>query len=173
MALSIKMIWAQAHNRVIGKDGTMPWHLPEDLAHFKRCTEGHTVLMGRKTWESLPERFRPLPKRTNLVLTRQTDWSAKGATVVHSIEQALEHAHHAAAATDNNELWIMGGGQLYAQGMKLAHHLEVTFIDLPAEGDAFAPEIDSDVWQKHCGHTLTSSTGLSYRFCQFTKAPIT
>lgn len=164
--ITVKLIWAQANGGVIGKDGDMPWHLPEDLAHFKACTQGHTVLMGRKTWDSIPERFRPLPNRTNLVLTRQSNWNANGATVVHHLEDALQ----AVRASDSNTLWVMGGAQIYALCMTLASHLEVTFIELDvAHADAHAPNIDHGTWDKQCDTPRTSKTGLRYRFCQFTR----
>ena len=98
--MSISLIWAQAANGVIGADGTMPWHVPEDMAHFKELTLGSTVLMGRRTWESFPPRFRPLPDRRNVVLTRDPSWTADGAEVVHSLDDGL--------ALDPSP-WIIGG----------------------------------------------------------------
>ena len=131
----IGLIYAQAHDRVIGQAGQMPWHLPEDLAHFKRITGAHPVLMGRKTWDSLPERFRPLPGRRNLVLTRQAGWLAPGAETVRSIEDAL------ACCAGADQLWGIGGGELYAQALPLAREVWVTEIDLHADGDTRAPDL--------------------------------
>lgn len=168
--ISLRMIWAQANNGLIGKDGDMPWHLPEDLAHFKACTQGHTVLMGRKTWDSLPPRFKPLPNRTNLVLTRQPHWQANGATRVNSLQHALQTVQ----TLQQNTLWVMGGAQIYTQCLPLAELLEVTFIELDLEpsqhgNNAHAPSINTQHWQQHCETTQTSRTGLRYRFCQFTR----
>ncbi|MBP7457532.1 MAG: dihydrofolate reductase, partial [Ottowia sp.] len=107
--MKIGLIWAQARNRVIGKNGVMPWHLPEDLAHFKRVTLNHPVIMGRKTWDSIPPKFRPLPGRTNIVVTRQADWHEKGAQCSSSLREALQQCEN------SNQVWVIGGAQIYAQ----------------------------------------------------------
>ena len=107
--LTIGLIWAQADGGVIGKDGVMPWHVPEDLAHFKQVTLGAPVIMGRKTWDSLPPRFRPLPGRRNIVVTRQADWQHADVDVVHSIDDALALA---AEGTTDGIVWVIGGAQL-------------------------------------------------------------
>src|SRR5687767_7423224 len=124
----INLIYARAANGVIGKDGTMPWHLPEDLAHFKQLTHGCPVIMGRKTWDSLPPRFRPLPGRTNIVITRQDGWQAEGATPAASLDHALDLA---GAVPD---IWVIGGAQIYAQAEALAVRAEVTEIAQDFEG---------------------------------------
>src|SRR5574343_1074700 len=111
----LHLIFARAANGVIGRDNTLPWHLPEDLAHFKRTTLGCPVVMGRKTWHSLPPRFRPLPGRTNVVVTRQADWQAPGATPATSLAQALQQCAQAP------DVWVIGGAQLYALAEPLAH----------------------------------------------------
>ena len=148
----IGLVWAQARDAagrpVIGAGGTMPWHLPEDLAHFKRLTSGHPVVMGRRTWDSLPPRFRPLPGRTNVVVTRQTGWgpgdpapdggrpAGAGSTPVHvvgSVEEALGLARAAARATGSGEVWVMGGAQLYAATIGAADRCVVTEIDAVVE----------------------------------------
>ncbi|RYY68376.1 MAG: dihydrofolate reductase, partial [Comamonadaceae bacterium] len=103
--MKLGMVYARARNGVIGKDGVMPWHLPEDLAHFKRLTLGCPVIMGRKTWESLPPKFRPLPGRRNIVVTRNRDWSAAGAETADSLEQAI------ARVEDVSHAWVIGGAQ--------------------------------------------------------------
>lgn len=134
----IGMIWAQTVDGVIGRDGSMPWHLPEDLAHFKRTTEGHPVIMGRRTWESFPEKYRPLPGRTNIVVSRQeldrSDYP--GAVVVGSLEQALREARGSEGA---DEIWVIGGGQVYAEAAEHANAALVTVIDTAVEGDTYAP----------------------------------
>lgn len=132
-------IWAQGRARAIGKDGALPWRLPEDLALFRRVTSGHPVIMGRKTWESLPPRFRPLPGRRNIVLSRDPSFAADGAEAVRSLAEATEAASHCEQA------WIIGGAAVYAEAVALADVLVVTDVDINVDGaDAFAPEIDSE-----------------------------
>ncbi len=158
---SVALIWAQAADGVIGRDGTMPWHLPEDLAHFRALTGSDTVVMGRKTWDSLPPRFRPLPGRTNVVVTRQTEWTHPGATVVHSLEHAL-------TASPTETTWIIGGAELYRLALPDADRLEVTEIDLRVEGDAFAPAIGDDWTPVEADpEWRTAAAGLRYRFLTY------
>ena len=116
------MIFARAANGVIGNNNQLPWHLPEDMAHFKQLTQGCPVIMGRKTWDSLPVRFRPLPGRANLVITRQPGWLAPGAQTVSNISQAITLCHA------SPEVWIIGGAQIYALAEPLAQRIEVTEI---------------------------------------------
>ncbi len=158
--MKLGLIYARAANGTIGKDGTMPWHLPEDLAHFKRTTLGSPVVMGRKTWESLPPRFRPLPGRTNVVVTRQADWQAAGATVAHSLPQALSLCEPALQA------WIIGGADIYAQALPLADQVVVTEIDAHFDGDAFAPELGPE-WRETRREALVCATGLSLSFVTY------
>ena len=161
----LHLIYARARNGVIGRDGRMPWHLSEDMAHFKRTTLGCPVIMGRKTWESLPPAFRPLPGRRNIVVTRQSGWQAPGAEVAHSLEQAQ------ALCQDAERAWIMGGADIYRQALPLARQVVVTEIDADFAGDAFAPELD-DVWQvREAGPWQASSTGLPYRFVVYGRMP--
>ncbi|MFB7843555.1 dihydrofolate reductase [Microbacterium sp. NPDC056052] len=150
----IGLVWAEAHGGVIGAGGTMPWHVPEDLAHFKEVTLGAPVLMGRRTWESLPERFRPLPGRDNIVITRQAGWAADGTRTAGSIADALEGL---------DEAWVIGGGEIFREVIGDAERLEVTELDLDVPGDAFAPPregfqlISQGEWQ-------TSRSGIRFRF---------
>lgn len=155
--MTLNLIFARARNGVIGKDNTLPWHLPEDLAHFKQTTLGQPVVMGRKTWESLPPKFRPLPGRTNIVVTRQTDWQAEGAVVAHSIEEAVQQC------SADAHVWVIGGAEVYAQAMPLAKCAVVTEIDADFEGDAFAPSFD-DSWQETARTTHVAANGLTYSF---------
>lgn len=156
----IGMVWARSTTGVIGADGGMPWHVPEDLAHFKQVTGDATVLMGRRTWESLPERFRPLPGRRNVVLTRDTTWTADGAEVVHDLQAALD--------TDET-VWVIGGGQVYDAALDAADHVSETLIDVDVLGDTVAPALgeaagwtlaDEGPWQE-------SRTGTRYRFLEW------
>jgi dihydrofolate reductase len=150
------LIWAQSTSGIIGRSGGIPWQLPEDLIRFKALTIGHTVVMGRRTWESLPGKLRPLPGRRNVVLTRQTGFVAGGATVVRSLDEAL---------TDP-DTWVVGGEQIYTLAMPLASRCEVTEVDvdLPRDdGDVVAPVLD-ETWVGTTCEWETSRTGLRYRF---------
>lgn len=138
----VVVIAAVAKNRVIGKDNRLLWHIPEDMAHFKALTAGHIVIMGRRTWESLPPRFRPLPGRRNIVITRQPGYAAPGAELAGSLESALQLASTATM------VFIIGGEQIYRQAMALADRLEITEVDLEPEGDAWFPEIAAVDWEK-------------------------
>lgn len=166
--MTLALIWAQARDRVIGADGAMPWHLPEDLRHFRELTGADPVIMGRRTWQSLPDRFRPLPGRDNIVVTRQPDWDAPGATVAHSLEAALEAAAPTAGTT-----WVIGGGELYRQALPRADRVELTEIDLDVAGDTVAPSLGPE-WARHPGPWLTAADGMRYRFvrCLRRAAPL-
>ena len=158
--MNINMIFARAANGVIGKDGVMPWHLPEDLAHFKQLTHGCPVIMGRKTWDSLPPRFRPLPGRTNIVITRDASWQAAGAQRAGSLEQALTHAGNAP------EIWVIGGAQIYAQAEALACRAEVTEIAKDFDGDAYAPTLGPD-WMEDAREEHVAAQGLAFSFVRY------
>jgi dihydrofolate reductase len=160
----INLIYARAANGVIGKDGTMPWHLPEDMAHFKQLTQGGPVIMGRKTWDSLPPRFRPLPGRSNIVITRQADWTAEGAMRVASLEEALQQAGAAP------EIWVIGGAQIYAQAEPLATRAEVTEIAQDFDGDAHAPVLGAN-WRETRRSAHVSARGLAFHFVTYEKTP--
>ena len=153
----INLIYAKAANGVIGRDGVMPWHLPEDLAHFKQLTHGCPVIMGRKTWDSLPARFRPLPGRTNIVITRNGDWHADGATRAESLEKALVRAGEVP------DIWIIGGAQIYAQAEPLAVRAEVTEIAQDFEGDAYAPSL-GPAWRETARTPHVSAKGMTFSF---------
>ncbi|MHA7222145.1 dihydrofolate reductase [Arthrobacter sp. RHLT1-20] len=161
------VVWVQTSTGVIGKDGGMPWRLPEDMAHFTRLTTGHPVIMGRKTWESFPEKYRPLPGRTNIVITRQEGWggtsAAEGAIAVKSLDDALLESQF---APGNEMVWIIGGGNIYAQSMDLANVAVITTIDTTTEGDTFAPDLGYD-WTAEVSLPadgwLTSANGTRYR----------
>lgn len=158
----LAMIWAQARGGVIGLGGEMPWHLPEDLAHFKQLTVGHPVIMGRRTWESLPERFRPLAGRRNIVVTRQSGFVAEGAEVATSSDEAL------ARVADEPLAWVIGGGTLYTELLPLASRLEVTEIDLEVDGDTHAPSVGAG-WKAIAADWQHSRTGLTYRFVSYSR----
>jgi dihydrofolate reductase len=152
----VGLIWAQSSSGVIGRGGGIPWQLPEDLVRFKELTMGHTVVMGRLTWESLPAKVRPLPGRRNVVVTRQPGFTADGATVVASLDGAL---------TDP-DTWVVGGEQIYTLAMPWASRCEVTEIDIELprdDGDVVAPVLD-ETWVGTAGEWQTSRSGLRYRW---------
>jgi dihydrofolate reductase len=161
--VTVGMVWAQARGGVIGAEGGLPWHLPEDLKLFRATTTGATVVMGRRTWESLPERFRPLPGRTNVVLTSDPQWSADGAVRSGSVEQVL--AEHGAC-------WVIGGGEVYTAFLPHADRLVVTEVDLDVDGDTWAP-VPDDSWRRvsrtpEDGWT-SSSSGLRYAVSEYVR----
>ncbi len=157
----VGLIWAQSSSGVIGRGGGIPWQLPEDLVRFKELTMGHTVVMGRLTWESLPANVRPLPGRRNVVVTRQPDFTADGATVVASLDDAL---------TDP-DTWVVGGEQIYTLAMPWASRCEVTEIDIELprdDGDVVAPVLD-ETWAGTAGEWQTSRSGLRYRWHSYSR----
>jgi dihydrofolate reductase len=160
----LHLIFARAANGVIGRDNTLPWHLPEDLAHFKRTTLGCPVIMGRKTWDSLPPRFRPLPGRLNIVLTRDASWQAEGAARAGSLDEAL------ALCPDDADVWVIGGAQIYAQALPRAHSAVVTEIGQAFEGDAFAPTFGPE-WRETQRETHVAASGLPYAFVTLERQP--
>jgi len=136
--MNVTLIAAMAENRVIGKDNQLIWHFPEDLKHFKQLTSGHHVIMGRKTFESVG---RPLPNRTNIIITRQTDYKAEGCLIAHSIEEAL------AMVKDDEQPFIVGGAEIYKQALAFADGIELTIIHGKYEGDSYFPEFDLSIWK--------------------------
>lgn len=145
--MTVQMVWAQARGGVIGDGRDMPWHLPEDLAFFKQATSGRPVVMGRATWDSLPERFRPLPGRRNIVCTRDPGWSAAGAERAGSVQAALDSAGPGAV--------VMGGGQIYAAALGAADECLVTEIDADAHGPVLAPTLDGTWVRAQVGEWIT------------------
>lgn len=159
----LRSIWAEARGGVIGADGSMPWHVPEDMAYFAKKTAGAAVIMGRRTWESFPERFRPLPGRRNIVITRDGSYAAPGGQTCGSLSEAIELA--------GGDAWIIGGGEIYRQAMERVSELYVTEIDLDVAGDTRAPEIAAEWIRSGAGEWLTSRTGTRYRFVTYTRDP--
>ena len=147
----ILIIAAVSKNNVIGKDGKIPWHIKEDFARFKQLTLNCPVIMGRRTLESLP--IKPLPKRTNIVLTRQKDFQLDGVIVKGSLEEALNYCK------DFEKVFIIGGQKVFEEGMKFAHKLEITRVEKEVEGDTFFPEIKKEEWEME-----KEETGNGYSF---------
>lgn len=161
--MPLHLIYARAANGVIGKDNRLPWHIPEDMAHFKQLTQGCPVVMGRKTWDSLPPRFRPLPGRTNIVVTRQGDWQADGAVRAANLQDALQQA------TTDQTVWVIGGAQIYAEALPLADCLKVTEIDQDFDGDAHAPTLGAE-WVESSRQRHLSTNGLPFSFVTYVRA---
>ncbi|MDO8617884.1 MAG: dihydrofolate reductase [Candidatus Uhrbacteria bacterium] len=159
--MSIILVAAVAKNGCIGKAGQIPWHIPEDLKHFKDLTMGHPVLMGRKTWESIPDRFRPLPGRTNIVLTKQLNFSVpQGVEVFADMDEALQ-------CHSQENLFVIGGAEIYRELMPLADRLLITHVDQVVDGDAFFPKIDPQIWREveredHNGFSFVSYFRISH-----------
>jgi dihydrofolate reductase len=163
--VKISLIVALASNHVIGKDNTMPWHLPEDLRYFKRITLNKPVVMGRNTFESIGK---PLPQRSNIIISRNTSYQPAGVTVVHSLEEALQKGQEMLRWLDpgNNELMIIGGAQIYDQALPLAVRLYLTEVHAELEGDAFFPAFNRKEWHEVAreDHAACERNPLDYSF---------
>jgi dihydrofolate reductase len=161
----LALVWAQARGGVIGAEGRLPWHLPEDLRLFRELTTGSTVVMGRRTWESLPERFRPLPGRRNVVLTTDPSWAAEGAETAGGVAEVL--------ARDAGDLWVIGGGRVYAAFLPHADRVVVTDVDTDVDGDTWAPRLGPE-WVRVARTPETgwaaSTTGLRYAVSEYARA---
>jgi dihydrofolate reductase len=140
----ISLIAAMTQNRVIGKNNDLPWTLPDDMKFFMKTTTGHHVVMGRKNYDSLPSKFKPLPNRTNLVVTRQSNFQAPGCKVFHSLESAIEYIQ----AQNETEAFIIGGAEIYRQALPFIHRMYLTEIKATLEGDTFFPEFDRTTWKE-------------------------
>lgn len=161
MPSHLTLIVAYASNRVIGRDNSLPWKLPGDLAHFKRTTLGHPIIMGRKTWESLG---RPLPGRTNIVVTRQADYAAAGAVVAASLQAALD-----ACPKDANP-FVIGGAQLYTLALPSADRIVATEVHAQVDGDAWFPELPINQWQETGRQPQPEENGLRYDFVTYERS---
>ncbi len=158
----LTLIAAVARNGTIGKDNTLPWRLSEDLKRFKALTMGHPIIMGRKTWESLG---RPLPGRSNIVITRDKGYRAGGATVVHAIDEAL------ATAQDAAEVFVIGGAEIYAMTLPRADCLQLTELAADFDGDVHFPPFDRSQWRTTFHETHTGTDGLAYAFVTYERKP--
>lgn len=157
----LTIIVATDAQRGIGINNTLPWKLPEDMAHFKRLTTGHPIIMGRKTYDSIG---RPLPNRRNIVITRNAGWCAEGVEAVHSLEQAR------ALVANEAEAFIIGGAQVYAEALAMADQLIVTEIGQTFECDAYFPPLGAE-WQQMERQDYVSATGLPYAFLTLRRQP--
>jgi dihydrofolate reductase len=169
--VNVGLIWAQTPDGVIGADNAIPWRLSEDMAHFKATTLGHPVVMGRKTWDSLPSRFRPLAKRRNIVMTRDQRWAAEGAERAGSIAEALEFAAGSLPeqAAPPCTAWVTGGGEIYRAALDHATMLSVTEVDAMVDGDVYAPAVDASWTVSEDTGWQSSTSGLRYRIRRYTR----
>ena len=158
--MKLGIIYARARNGVIGKDNAMPWHLPEDLAHFKRTTLGAPVIMGRKTWDSVPPRFRPLPGRRNIVITRDPKWQEAGAERVGSLDEAI------ARCSDVDVAWVTGGSEIFRLAIPRADLAVVTEIDADFDGNTHAPPLGPG-WRETAREQHVSAKGLAFSFVTY------
>ena len=158
MIPQLSVIAAIAHNRVIGRENALPWHLPEDLKHFKALTMGHPIVMGRKTYESLG---RLLPGRTTVIVSRNRDYAVPGALVVASLQEALAACRH------EQEIFIIGGAELYKEALTLADRLYLTEIDADFEGDAYFPDFASNRWREVSRQPHIGANGLPFSYVQY------
>jgi len=165
----IALVAAVADNGVIGRNNALPWHLPADLKHFKRLTLGKPVLMGRKTWESIG---RPLPGRTNIVISRTPDYEAEGARVVDSLDAAVSLAEGIALIDGVDELMVIGGAEIYRQALPRAQRLYLTEVHGEVTGDAFFPSWDRDAWREleRESHPAPEHSGLPFSFVSYAPA---
>lgn len=161
MSGEISIIVATSANLVIGKDNDIPWHIPTDLKNFKKITEGHTVIMGRKCWESIPAKYRPLPNRRNIVITRNEDYIADGAEVVHSLLGAID------ISSDDGEVFIIGGSQIYKEGFEYADKLYLTQIEEEVDGDIKLEGLNYKDWSLKESSEPIKENGFTYKFETF------
>lgn len=152
--MTLSIVVAHSANRVIGRNGDLPWHLPADLQHFRELTSGGTVVMGRKTYESLPDAYRPLPNRRNIVLSTDPDYRADGAETAASLEAAVESC--------GGDCFVIGGGETYDQALAITHRVYVTEVEAAVEGDTLFPHLSEDDWR--CVHSTEPMNENGYRF---------
>jgi dihydrofolate reductase len=158
--MRLGLIYAHARNGVMGKDNALPWRLPEDLAHFKKTTLGCPVVMGRKTWDSVPPRFRPLPGRRNIVITRDANWQEPGAEVARSLDEAV------ALCAPADMAWITGGAEIFRLAMPRADVAVITEIEADFEGDVIAPAL-SPGWREVARERHVSANGMAFSFVTY------
>ena len=161
--MKVSLVAAVAHGGVIGRDNELPWQIPEDARRFRALTWGHPVVMGRRTWDSLPGRFRPLPGRRNVVVTRNASWRARGAERAGSLAEALRLLAGA------DEVFVIGGGELYADALPLADELHLTEIDLEVEGDTFFPVLDRAVFREASRERHVADDGTAFAFVRYVR----
>jgi dihydrofolate reductase len=161
--VTVSLVAAVARGGVIGRDGGIPWRIPEDMQRFRSLTMGHPVVMGRRTWESLPDQFRPLPGRGNVVVTRNPDWSAQGADRAGSIEEALD------LVESESQVFVIGGGEIYAAALPFADELVLTEIDAAVEGDTTFPSWHRGEFDEVERHEHVAEDGTRFAFVRYVR----
>jgi dihydrofolate reductase len=161
--LKVSVIAAVARGGVIGRDGGIPWRLPEDMGRFRELTVGHAVVMGRRTWESLPDRFRPLPGRTNVVVTRNRDWSARGANRAGSVEEALD------LLDSEPQVFVIGGGEIYTAALPFVDELLLTELDADIAGDTTFPSWDREEFEEIERRERVAEDGTPFAFVRYVR----
>jgi dihydrofolate reductase len=161
--LKVSVIAAVARGGVIGRDGGIPWRLPEDMGRFRELTVGHAVVMGRRTWESLPDRFRPLPGRTNVVVTRNRDWSARGAHRAGSVEEALD------LLDSEPQVFVIGGGEIYTAALPFVDELLLTELDADIAGDTTFPSWDREEFEEIERDERVAEDGTPFAFVRYVR----
>jgi len=161
--MTVSLVAAVARGGVIGRDGGIPWRIPEDMTRFRELTTGHAVVMGRRTWESLPDQFRPLPGRDNVVVTRNPDWSAQGADRAGSVEDALELLDSAP------RVFVIGGGEIYAAALPFADEFLLTEIDAAIEGDTVFPAWNRDEFDEVERRERVTEGGTPFAFVRYVR----
>ncbi len=166
--MTISLIAALTNNRVIGKDNGLPWHLPDDMKYFMQTTKAHHIIMGRKNYESIPEKFRPLPNRINIVVTRQRDYRAPQCVVVQSLEEGIELAHKALV----EEVFVIGGADMYRLALPLSDRLYLTEIETILLGDTYFPEVEKAQWRetKRTHHPVDERHAYPFDFVVYDRA---
>lgn len=163
--MTVALVAAVAHGGVIGLDETIPWRVPEDMQRFREVTTGHAVVMGRRTWDSLPDRFRPLPERRNIVVSRNPAWHADGAERAGSLEEAL-------ALAGSGRVYVIGGAEIYAAALPLADELLLTELELDVEGDTFFPPYDRAAFAELAREEHVSGDGTRFAFVHYRRRPV-
>lgn len=165
--MTVSLIAALTKNRVIGKNNDLPWHLPDDMKFFMETTKHHFVIMGRKNYESIPAKYRPLPNRTNIVVTRQSGYIAPSCTVVNTLEQGLTIAK----VSNQNEVFVIGGAEIYSLAMPYADKLYLTEIEAEIEGDTFFPEFDKNIFKENTRthHGVDAKHKYAFDFVTYSK----
>lgn len=163
----VSLIAALTKNRVIGKNNDLPWHLPDDMKYFMQTTKGHHAIMGRKNYDSIPEKFKPLPNRTNIVVTHQPSFKAPGCIVVNSLERGLEIAR----SNGEREAFVIGGAEIYRLSIPFADRLYLTEINAVIDGDTFFPDVDHKLWREvsRKGHPADERHPYSFDFVIYDK----
>jgi dihydrofolate reductase len=162
--VKVSLVAAVARGGVIGRDGAIPWRIPEDLARFRELTTGHPVVMGRRTWDSLSDRFRPLPERRNVVVTHNAEWAADGVERAGSLEDALQLLEAAP------QVFVIGGSEIYAAALPLADELLLTEVDLEVDGDTFFPPVDHDEFGEVSRERHVSTDGTPFSFVRYVRS---